>query len=53
MNNLWFVLIPVITGLGILWIIYGYPIYAMLKRDKIELKKKEIELRILEAQKNE
>lgn len=35
----------------IIWICYGYPIYALLKCEKIELKKKQIELEILKNKK--
>jgi len=34
------------TSMFILWIIYGYPIYAMLKSKKMSLRKKEIELKL-------
>lgn len=35
----------------VLWILYGYPVWAMLKHEKIELKKKQIELEILKRRK--
>lgn len=49
MNELW-ILVPSIVGLIIIWIIYGYPIYAMLKQEKISLRKKEIELKLSEKE---